>query len=553
MVVRLYVTRKNQDAIVREFEQTIIRIGRQKNNDVVLLDELVSKHHAEIICEGSKMMVKDMGSTNGTMVNGHLIGVNKVIGAEDVVKLGNTSIRVEWEEEDVTEFLDRSSGMSHTEAISPAEGHLSREQEDHLFEQRMLIHDRLLETLNLKRMIIDGIDEEELRKRTNMALSEIIEDLDEILPEWVDRQKLHKDCMNEALGLGPLEELLEESSISEIMVNRPDQIYVERHGKLSQVQNRFLSDDHLRGTIERIVAPLGRRIDESSPMVDARLKDGSRVNAIIPPLALNGPCLTIRKFPETIFLGDDLIRFGSLTAEIVEFMRMCILQRRNIVISGGTGSGKTTLLNILSSFIPKEERIVTIEDSAELRLPQEHWVSLESRPPNIEGTGSITIRDLVRNSLRMRPDRIIVGECRGGEALDMLQAMNTGHDGSLTTVHANTTRDALSRIETMTLMAGMELPLDAIRRQISSAVNIVIQQSRMPDGTRKITRVTEITGMEKSIITTQDIFAFEQTGFDAQGNVEGFFTATGIVPRFVDIMNQRGEKVPMEIFVSRKE
>jgi pilus assembly protein CpaF len=302
------------------------------------------------------------------------------------------------------------------------------------------------------------------------------------------------------------------------------------------------------GVIERLVAPLGRRIDESSPMVDARLKDGSRVNAIIPPLALKGPCITIRKFHADTLLADDLVGFGSLTAEMAHFLEVSVVARKNIIISGGTGSGKTTLLNVLSSFIPSTERIVTIEDAAELRLSQDHVVSLESRPPNIEGKGAITIRDLVRNSLRMRPDRIVVGECRGGETLDMLQAMNTGHDGSLTTLHANTPRDCLARLETMVLMSGMELPIKAIRDQMAGAVDLIVQQSRFPDGSRKITYITEVTGMEGDIITMQDIFLFEQRGYDERGKLVGTHKATGFVPTFYEELEHRGIKADFSIF-----
>jgi len=331
-------------------------------------------------------------------------------------------------------------------------------------------------------------------------------------------------------------------------VNHASQIYVEKKGKLSVANKTFSSNEAVRHVIERIVAPLGRRIDESSPLVDARLKDGSRVNAIIPPLALKGPALTIRKFKRERLRVKDLLAYATVTTHMVEFMETCVKVRKNIVISGGTGSGKTTLLNIISSFIPDDERIITVEDAAELQLPQDHWIQLETRPANIEGKGQITIRDLVRNCLRMRPDRIVVGECRGGEALDMLQAMNTGHDGSLTTLHANTPRDALARLETMVLMSGMDLPIKAIREQVASAVNIIVQQSRFADGSRKITAISEVSGMEGDVITLQDIFLFRQEGFDDAGAVRGRFVATGFVPRFYDDLQRRGIPVNMEIF-----
>jgi pilus assembly protein CpaF len=333
------------------------------------------------------------------------------------------------------------------------------------------------------------------------------------------------------------------------MVNRYDQIYVEKSGKLTLADARFLNQEQVRGVIERIVAPLGRRIDEKVPMVDARLRDGSRVNAIIPPLALKGPAITIRKFSKRLLGTKDLVEFGSLTAQMATLLEAAVRSRQNIVISGGTGSGKTTLLNVLSSFIPHDERIITVEDAAELQLPQEHVVSLETRPANIEGEGAITIRDLVRNGLRMRPDRVVVGECRGGEALDMLQAMNTGHDGSLTTVHANTPRDALSRLETLALMSGLELPARAIRDQIASAIQLIVQQSRLQDGSRRVTHITALTGQEEGVFTTADVFVFQQLGLAPDGKVQGRFVPTGFVPPFVEGLARRGIKVPREIFL----
>jgi pilus assembly protein CpaF len=384
-------------------------------------------------------------------------------------------------------------------------------------------------------------------KKTIQDLFEQILTEENIVLSRPERARLFEQIAAEILGLGPLQTLLEDDSITEIMVNGPKNIFIERKGKIHRVPITFEGNDHVMRIIDRIVAPLGRRIDESSPYVDARLQDGSRVNAVIPPISLVGPVLTIRKFSKNPISVDQLIQFGSVSAEAVQFLKACVEARLNIIISGGTGSGKTTLLNVMSSFIPSDERILTIENAAELQLRQEHVVTLESRPPNIEGRGEVTIRDLVINALRMRPERIIVGECRGGETLDMLQAMNTGHDGSMTTAHANTPRDAISRIETMCLMAGMDLPVRAIREQISSAVDLIVQQERMRDGTRKVTTVTEVSGMEGDVITMTDIFAFEQSGVE-NGQVVGRLRPTGLRPKFMDKIEAAGIHLPPSIF-----
>jgi len=365
-----------------------------------------------------------------------------------------------------------------------------------------------------------------------------------------EKARLIADIRDEMLGLGPIEPLLQDDSITEIMVNGPKKVFVERLGKLELTDVQFHDNAHVMNIAERILTPLGRRIDESSPLVDARLEDGSRVNIIIPPLSLTGPAITIRKFSKKPLTVDNLIAFGTIDEKMAEFLRACVKARVNILVSGGTGSGKTTTLNVISSFIPEEERIVTIEDAAELRLQQEHVVTLESRPANIEGEGQITIRDLVRNALRMRPDRIIVGEVRSGEALDMLQAMNTGHDGSLTTAHANSPRDALSRLETMVLMSGLELPVRAIREQISSAIDLIIQQSRMKDGSRKITHVTEVQHMEGNTITMQDIFRYQQQGYDENGKAVGRYVSTGLKPNFLEKFAVNGVELPEDFFAA---
>lgn len=384
-------------------------------------------------------------------------------------------------------------------------------------------------------------------KRTIQELFEQILNEENIILSRPERSRMFEQISAEILGFGPLQRLLEDESITEIMVNGAKNIYIERFGKILREPMAFENDEHVMRIIERIVAPLGRRIDESSPYVDARLPDGSRVNAVIPPISLVGPVLTIRKFAKTPITVEKLIEFGSLTPESIQFLDACVKARLNIVISGGTGSGKTTLLNVLSSFIPADERIVTVENAAELQLRQEHVVTLESRPQNIEGKGEITIRQLVINTLRMRPDRIIVGEIRDEAALDMLQAMNTGHDGSMTTAHSNTPRDTLARMETMTLMAGMELPVRAIREQISSAIDLIVHQSRMRDGTRKVVNITDVTGMEGDIITMTDVFVFEQAGFE-NGRVIGRLRPTGLRPKFMEKIEQAGIHLPPSIF-----
>jgi pilus assembly protein CpaF len=412
-------------------------------------------------------------------------------------------------------------------------------------EAKFRVQNRLINELDPK---LDLTNQVEVRRQIE-TLFGTIADEEGLALTRAERVRMLEQITDEILGLGPLEPLLRDETLTEVMVNGPQQVYIEREGKLELTNVTFQNDEHVMKIIQRIIAPIGRRVDESSPMVDARLADGSRVNAIIPPLSLVGPVITIRKFSATPYTVDDLVRFGTATPEMFEFLEACVKARLNIFVSGGTGSGKTTMLNILSSFIPDDERIVTIEDAAELQLRQEHVVTLEARPSNIEGKGAIPIRELVRNALRMRPDRIIVGECRSAEALDMLQAMNTGHDGSMSTGHANTPRDMLSRLETMVLMAGMDLPLRAIREQISSAVDLIVHQNRLKDGTRKITNITEVQGMEGDVIVMQDVFVFEQTGMN-EGKIEGRLKPTGIRPHFVERFEVAGIHLPPNVFGS---
>jgi pilus assembly protein CpaF len=425
----------------------------------------------------------------------------------------------------------------------------TRKASDPFGDLKRIVHTRLVETLGPK--LYDAhMTASELEQQVRLALQNALA-LTDIPMSTADRSRVSQEIADDILGYGPLEPLLRDPDLSEVMVNTYQDIYVERSGKLVKVDTTFADEAHLRRVIDKIVGKIGRRVDETSPMCDARLPDGSRVNAIIPPLALDGSKLTIRKFSEDPYTVDDLVNFGTLSRTSADLLNACVRGRLNILVSGGTGAGKTTTLNVLSSFIPDDERIVTIEDAAELRLVQDHVLRLESRPPNIEGKGAVTIRDLVKNSLRMRPDRIVVGEIRDAAALDMLQAMNTGHDGSISTLHANTPRDALSRLETMVLMAGMDLPVRAIREQVSSAVDLIIQQTRLKDGTRRITAITEIVGMEGDIVTTQDVFLFDYgAGVDEHGKFKGSLVSTGLRPRFLERLADHGVRVDPAVFAT---
>jgi Flp pilus assembly CpaF family ATPase/MinD-like ATPase involved in chromosome partitioning or flagellar assembly len=435
-----------------------------------------------------------------------------------------------------------------------------REEEDEVIKFKRKVHKQLIEELDLKRLSVEVFAFKpermrELRRKAERVIANIIsQEAGGFISSHEVRKKITKEILDEALAFGPLEDLLKQADITEVMVNNKDQIYVERRGKLYLTSKKFTGNEQVRIVIERILAPLGRRIDESVPYVDARLPDGSRVNAIIAPLSLTGPTITIRKFARERYYMDDLInRFGSITPEMAQFLDAAVKSRKNTLVSGGTGSGKTTFLNILSSYIPEVERIVTIEDAAEIKLDQAHWIRLEARPPNIEGKGEITIRELFRNSLRMRPDRIIVGEVRGKEVIDMLQAMNTGHDGSMSTIHANTTHDVLIRLDSMILMGGFDLPIRSIREMISSALDVIVQTARMPDGSRKVTAITEVVGMlDDTHVHLEDIFYYRQTGLDSDGNVKGYFTATGYVPGFYDEIRSRGIELPRDIFISKE-
>jgi len=427
---------------------------------------------------------------------------------------------------------------------SPAKAKVSKEKIEQFNTLKMRLHRKLIDQLDLTRMVGD---EDTLREKVKEIVSRLADEENTLL-NFNERQRLISEVLDETFGLGPLEVILADTTINDILVNGPKQVYVERHGKLELTEVQFRDNAHLMHVIDKIVSAVGRRCDETCPLVDARLADGSRVNAVIPPLSIDGACMSIRRFGADPLTWDDYINFKSITPHMRDFLAACVKARLNILIIGGTGSGKTTFLNNLSSFIPSKERIVTIEDAAELQLRQPHVVRLETRPANIEGKGRITIRDLLINSLRMRPDRIVVGECRGAETLDMLQAMNTGHDGSLTTLHANNTRDTVARVETMVMMAGFELPLRAIRQQFASAINLIVQAQRLTGGTRKIVSITEVTGMEGEVITMQDIFAFEQLGVNSQGKAYGQFVASGIRPSFLDRLKSSGCPVDPGLF-----
>ena len=549
----------------RELTDGAYMIGRAESCRIRFDAPEVSDRHAILTVRDGKAILEDLHSSNGTLVNGEAIDCAVVLDSGMVVTVGSAMMRVS--EADVSPDSDGSltdrpedaedsakSGLPINESGESGEKNVPAIVSDPLRDLRRnvqtQIQHELLKRMDMKRLTMQGVDREGLEDSAREKIRGIIDEVvaNGKLPQGIDPVRLEDDVFNEAMRLGPLEELLADDSVTEIMVNGPEKVYIERAGKLQLSDCQFSDDASVMAVIERIVAPLGRRIDESQPYVDARLADGSRVNAIIAPLALSGPTITIRKFAKKALSPEDFIRFGTWTADAAEFMSICVRLRKNVIVAGGTGSGKTTLLNLLSGYIPESERIVTVEDAAELRLQQPHVVRLEARPPNIEGKGAVTIRDLVKNCLRMRPDRIIVGECRGGEALDMLQAMNTGHDGSLTTVHANSPRDVISRLETMVLMSGMELPSRAIREQIQSAVDIIIHESRMADGSRKVTAITEVTGMEGNQIVMQDIFAFVQTGVGPDGRILGEMKPTGAIPTWLDQAKSRGIDVDMKMF-----
>lgn len=540
------------------------QLGRAADNDVVLHGWRVPRLNARIWRENGTIYIEDVGDHGNIAINGQALRQRAELRHGDLINIGSYCLKLRdinrrrharppgssRARTDPVQAVETPVLLPRPEKIRQAQRNMpvsANPLSDLGFAWQKKLHALLLQTIDHRRADLAKLSDQDLRSSTEKLVVELV-DSSGSLPPAIDRQQLIQNVLNEAVGLGPLESLLADDSISEIMVNGAEQVFVERNGQLQACSLRFSSNAAVHHIIERIVAPLGRRIDESMPLVDARLKDGSRVNAIIPPLALQGPCLTIRRFMAQRLCAQDLVQFGSLSAAMVRFLEVCVVQRKNIVISGGTGSGKTTLLNVLSNLIPDGERIITIEDAAELQLDHAHLVTLESRPANLEGSGCISIRDLVRNALRMRPDRIVVGECRGGEALDMLQAMNTGHDGSLTTAHANNPRDLLARLETMVLMAGIDLPAQAIREQIASAIDIIVHQTRFSCGSRKVTHISELTGVDAGKIQLQDIFVYQQTGFDQEGKVRGRFSGCGFVPAFYEELTRIGIELDLKIF-----
>ena len=512
----------------------VLTFGRHPDSLVRLEGGSVSRNHARVQVQAGLLRVEDL-SSNGTWANGRVLNRSSaLVPFGSLLQMGGYTVIIDSiAEEEPAPPAAAGAAAPHTVTPTPvASATPSGPGAD--VELRREAHRLLLANLDLIALDASKNDDPTLRPKVLSALRKVIQALDARIPPSVDRDAFIGELADEALGLGPLERFLADPTISEIMVVDPSTIFIEQQGRLLLADARFTDDERVRAVVERIVTPLGRRIDESSPLVDARLRDGSRVNAVIRPLAIRGTCITIRKFSKSPLTLDKLVDLGALTPEMGRLLSRSVIAKKNIVIAGGTGSGKTTLLNVLSERIPDDERIVTIEDAAELRLKQTHVVSLETRPANMEGRGEYTIRDLVKNALRMRPDRIVVGECRGGEALDMLQAMNTGHDGSLTTTHANSPREAVSRLETLCLMAGLDLPARAIREQIASAVHLLVQQTRLSDGTRKVTQISEVTGVdEEGAVRIVPIFRFVRTGTGAQGEVRGEFRSTGFLPSFL--------------------
>lgn len=536
----LRVLDTSQNTAQYELAVGVYTVGKSDDCDIVICDTYASRVHAKITVTPESCVIADQESRNGVIINDLRIHTPVAMTEGMPVTIGSHRL-----------LIRRKTDTSaiHYLSATPDDRALPHPETSELTQAKRALHSKVLDYLERhKRGKITEMSADSLRDEAEKACKEVLKSDNVTIPDPISKDQFIKEVVAEAIGLGPIEPLLDDTNITEIMVNGPEHIYIERAGKIIRANARFSGDIALRHAIDRIVAPIGRRIDEGSPMVDARLPDGSRVNAIIPPLSLIGPVLTIRKFSNKKLSMQDLIGRDTLSQSMAAFLEVCVKHCKNIIVSGGTGSGKTTTLNVLSNFIPSDERIVTIEDAAELKLHQEHVVSLEARPANIEGKGEVGIRELVKNALRMRPDRIVVGECRGGEALDMLQAMNTGHDGSLTTGHANSPRDFLSRLEVMVLMSGVELPHQAIREQVASAVDIIVQQERCSDGVRRIVEIVEIDGMEGDTILMQTIFRFRRIGRRPDGTIIGRFEGTGYAPSFYNELREAGIDVDISIF-----
>ncbi|MFZ6754774.1 ATPase, T2SS/T4P/T4SS family [Undibacterium sp. Dicai25W] len=574
----LTIESKRHDGIGHEYRISQSCILGSDEKSPIPLPPSAGKRALQVLTDTKGVFgIVDLGCPSGVFVNGERIVRYGPLRVDDMIAVSGQTLRVKSLTEAKSNDADKNASFNHSSnelakaEVVPLNRHpvvreskseventstekqfrspSSSENREHqlaLSTNAGILHAELIKTLDLRRQDVTRMGDVELRAVASKLIKELIEKLP--LPAKTDPHELEKFVLDEAVGLGVLESLLADDSVTEIMVNGAEDIFIERAGQSRRSDIAFSSEKALMGVIERIVSPIGRRVDESTPLCDARLKDGSRVNIVIRPIALKGPSVSIRKFAQRRLQVEDLVKFGSVDDGMVRFLRICVEQKKNIIISGGTGSGKTTLLNVISNLIPPFERIVTIEDAAELKLYHDNLVTLEARPANVEGRGQVSIRELVKNSLRMRPDRIVVGECRGGEALDMLQAMNTGHDGSLTTAHANSPRDMLSRLEVMVLMAGMDLPVTAIREQIASAVQIIVQQTRFACGTRKVTSITEITGMERGVIQMQEIFRFQRMGFFDDGKVRGQFMPCGYVPTFYEELRDQGVDLDLSIF-----
>lgn len=536
-------------------------LGKDESCFVQLHGWRIGKEHIRFTRTDDGLFVSELIPRSGLRINGNAVETYGPLQAKDLIELhsyqitakNHTKLKTNADSAPVATVTDLTDTAKVQEVPPPQKLQVKEPVAadiDHstlVREWRSKIHQELLKQMDLRRINVNTMTDEQLRTFTDTMIGGIVTQMEDF-PAELNRQNISDQVLNEAVGLGPLESLLAMDDVSEIMVNAADEIFYEKAGRITKSDVTFTDDRSVLAAIERIVTPLGRRIDESSPTVDARLKDGSRVNAVIPPIALKGPCITIRKFMNERLTAQHLVNFNTLSPAMVQFLDMAVKYKQNIIISGGTGSGKTTLLNVLSNFIPVHERVITVEDAAELKLTQNNLISLEARPSNQEGKGEVPIRELVKNCLRMRPDRIVVGECRGGEALDMLQAMNTGHDGSLSTAHANSPRDCISRLEVMVMMAGVELPILAIREQISSAVNLIVQQTRFACGSRKIVSICEVAGVEGNRIQLGEIFKFQQNGYGDDGKVKGEFVSTGIVPQFYEELAKRGLEVDMDIF-----